>query len=58
MVNSAASIPSVDKVFVNRGLTIERTENGITTILENQQLVGHQYGAGGANSGKEKRLQD
>jgi hypothetical protein len=58
MVNSAASIPSVDKVFVNRGLTIERTEGGNVTVLEDQQLVGHQYGAGGANSGKERRKQD
>ena len=58
MVNESISIPSVNKVFVNRGLTLERTENGITTILENQQLVGHQYGAGAANSSKDRRKYD
>jgi hypothetical protein len=39
-------------------LNIEKTENGKTVILENQQLFGHQYGAGGANSGKERRKYD
>lgn len=58
MVNSTYSIPSVDKVFVNKGLTIEKTENGKITILENQQLIGHQYGAGGANSDKATRAYD
>jgi hypothetical protein len=55
-----ASIPSVDKVFINRGLTLEKTEiseNGeeIVTILEDQQLVGHEYGAGAANSSADRR---
>lgn len=58
MVNESAPIPSVDKIFVNRGLTIEQTKNGVTTVLENQQLIGHQYGAGGANSSKDKRQYD
>jgi len=58
MVNESAPIPSVDKIFVNRGLTIEQTKNGVTTVLENQQLIGHQYGAGGANSSKDKRKYD
>lgn len=58
MVSESAPIPSVDKVFVNRGLTIEQTKNGVTTVLENQQLIGHQYGAGGANSAKDKRKYD
>ena len=54
----SAPIPSVNKIF-NRGLTIEKTnKNGVTTVLENQQLIGHQYGAGGANSGKDKRKYD
>jgi hypothetical protein len=57
-VNSVGTIPSVDKVFVNRGLCIEKTENGKTTLLENQQLIGHQYGAGGANSDKVSRSYD
>lgn len=58
LVNEAAPIPSVDKIFVNRNLNIEKTENGKTIVLENQQLFGHQYGAGGANSGKERRKYD
>lgn len=58
IVNESAPIPSVDKIFVNRGLTIEQTKNGVTTVLENQQLIGHQYGAGGANSAKDKRKYD
>lgn len=58
MINESAPIPSVDKIFVNRGLTIEQTKNGVTTVLENQQLIGHQYGAGGANSSKDKRKYD
>ena len=58
MINESAGIPSVDKVFVNRNLSIEQTKDGVTTILENQQLVGHQYGAGGANSSKDRRRYD
>ena len=58
MVNESAGIPSVDKVFVNRNLSIEQTKNGVTTVLENQQLVGHQYGAGAANSSKDRRRYD
>jgi hypothetical protein len=32
-VNSVGTIPSVDKVFVNRGLCIEKTETGKTPLL-------------------------
>lgn len=55
VAHSSAQIPSVDKVFVNRGLTLEQTVNGTKTILKNQQLVGHQYGAGAANSSEDLR---
>jgi hypothetical protein len=58
MVNESSGIPSVDKVFVNRNLSIEQTKDGVTTVLENQQLVGHQYGAGAANSSKDRRRYD
>ena len=58
ITKSSTSIPSVDKVFINRGLVLERTVDGKTSTLENQQLVGHQYGAGGANSSKDRRQYD
>lgn len=54
IVNSSVAIPSVEKKYVNRGLDIEKTENGVTTVLKNQQIVGHQYGAGNAHSSQDR----
>jgi hypothetical protein len=54
IVNSSVAIPSVEKKYVNRGLDIEKTENGVTTVLKNQQIVGHQYGAGSAHSSQDR----
>ena len=56
IIHESSPIPSVDKVYVNRNLDLEQTdENGNKIILDNQQLVGHQYGAGAANSSEERR---
>ena len=56
IIHDSSPIPSVDKVYVNRNLDLEQTdEKGNKIILDNQQIVGHQYGAGAANSSEEIR---
>lgn len=56
IVHGNAPIPSVDKFYVNRNLDLEQTDkNGNTVVLNDRQLVGHQYGAGAANSSETRR---